>query len=433
MKVGMVGLGKLGFPVAMAMDLSGHHVYGYDVDDKRMTKEQKFHEVGPNGDNFDDILATSDIDFVNLETLVRESELIFIAVQTPHQKEFEGDTPLPTGRADFDYTYLVDAVKRIERYVQAINEELKHAGEQATMRDVVIISTVLPGTIRREVLPVCPHLRIAYNPYFTAMGTVMPDFFNPEFVLIGTDNPGLFHKMRHFYRNTVHGVRCDIQPMGIESAECAKVLYNTFIGMKIVFANTMMEICEKVPEADHDEVYRTLMCATDRLISTAYLRGGMGDGGGCHPRDNIALSWFAREVKLSADFFTMIMQTRERQSKWLADMAIKYSLENKIRHIVVLGTAFKKGTAMETGSSAILLYHQLVDAAQSHRGRGLEIDRWDPKIDTAKEFSAAVFVIGCNHEELTSFPFPEGSIVIDPWRMIPDSDGITVKRIGQRE
>ena len=89
--------------------------------------------------------------------------------------------------------------------------------------------------------------------------------------------------------------------------------------MKNSRANTMMEICQKT-EADVDDVTAAISMATDRIISPRYLRGGMGDAGGCHPRDNIAMSWLAEELGLSCNPFEDMMRAREKQTRWLATL-----------------------------------------------------------------------------------------------------------------
>ena len=131
--------------------------------------------------------------------------------------------------------------------------------------------------------------------------------------------------------------------------------YNTFIGMKIAFANTMMEICHKTG-ADVDAVSDAMSLATERLISGRYLRGGMGDGGGCHPRDNIAMSWLAGELDLSYDFFDSLMKCREEQTMWLANL-IKEELQGNdhLNEVIILGQAFKEETNLTVGSPATLL------------------------------------------------------------------------------
>jgi UDPglucose 6-dehydrogenase len=138
----------------------------------------------------------------------------------------------------------------------------------------------------------------------------------------------------------------------IRTAELTKVAYNTFIGLKIAFANTMMELCEKTG-ADVDDLVDALCLGTKRILSPAYMRGGMGDGGGCHPRDNIALSWLAREHSLSYDLFEALMLCREQQTAWLATHVHEEWLKG--REVEILGKAYKPGTALTVGSPALLL------------------------------------------------------------------------------
>src|SRR2546423_668973 len=174
------------------------------------------------------------------------------------------------------------------------------------------------------------------------MGTTVRDFLNPEFVLIGSDRAsgnGTVgdSRLRGFYR-TLHD-----RPLfetDVKTAELIKVAYNTFIGQKIVFANAMMELCHKVG-ADADDLAAALGLAGDRIVSPRYLRGGMGDGGPCHPRDNIALSWLSEELGLSHDIFSDIMEAREHQAEWLTDLIAERA--NGIP-IVVHGKAFKPDT-----------------------------------------------------------------------------------------
>ena len=176
-----------------------------------------------------------------------------------------------------------------------------------TSRVVIIISTVLPGTIEREIKPLLsPCVKLCYNPFFIAMGTTVSDFLNPEMVLFGVDDPDALAKAKEFYGTITDA---PFHEMSIVNAELVKVNYNTFITMKINFANNLMEICHKMKEqgADVDVVIDALSDCTKRIISPTYMRGGMPDGGGCHPRDNIALADFAKRYNLSNDIYTKSM------------------------------------------------------------------------------------------------------------------------------
>lgn len=269
MNIGFVGLGKLGLPCALAVEANGHKVFGCDINPNVKTiletKKLPYREVGAQ-----EYLNNTNITFCSTEEVVKNSEIIFVPIQTPHIEKYEGITRIPTDRVDFDYTYLKNGIQQLSTILD----------EQGQDKIVIIISTVIPGTVERELKPILSkHLKLCYNPFFIAMGTTIQDFVNPEFVLFGVDDHEAAMKAKEFY-STIHNR--PFYETSIKNAELIKVSYNTFIGMKIVFANVLMEICHKIG-ADVDAVTNALKMGTDRLISKKYLSGGMGDGGGCFP------------------------------------------------------------------------------------------------------------------------------------------------------
>lgn len=445
MKVGMVGLGKLGLPCTVAMATKGHDVMGFDLNPDRMRYgPHPEREAGPDGTgDYNEILkefakydpspsrALGSLRFGTLQEVVDHAEVLFIAVQTPHEPRFEGITRLPPERADFDYRHLMTAIADVAVAVGDRAERDRKRGSVQRNLVTVIISTVLPGTIRARIRPLCNHfMRICYNPYFIAMGTTMRDFLNPEFVLFGSDDSSAADVAEELYRSCLAvedgGVKRYTVPFfrtGIENAELVKVAYNTMISLKIAFANTLMEICHKSSGCNVDEVQRGLSLATWRLWSPAYTKGGMGDGGGCHPRDNIALSWLARKLDLSFDLFEAAMLQRENGTEWLADLMGQHDLPKAI-----LGMAFKEGTALTVGSPALLLKAILEERQER------PVRTWDPHVDGPKlpEWFRLphVFLIGARHEEFKTLAFPTLSVVIDPWRFIPDQDDVEVIRVG---
>ena len=147
------------------------------------------------------------------------------------------------------------------------------------------------------------------------------------------------------------------------------------ISTKISFVNTIMEACHKLPNTNVDDVTNALKMANRRLISDAYLSGGMGDGGGCHPRDNIALSHLSQKLNLSYDWFDSIMMQREKQSDWLANLVIDNS---KNRQINILGKTFKPETNLLLGSPSILLKNLIEE-------KKFKVYSWDPYVDKPYE------------------------------------------------
>jgi len=422
MNIGFVGLGKLGLPVALAVENKGHKIAGIDIDATTLTMIKNKSLLDANGTLAEgheikahELLLTSELEIMELPDLVAFSDIIFIPIQTPHDPLYEGITRLPETRVDFDYTWLREGMAELANVI----------GEQEDDKVVIIISTVLPGTIEREIKPVLnDKVKLCYNPFFIAMGTVIPDFLNPEFVLFGVDDDHAATVAEDFY-TTLHD-----RPFfhtDLKSAELIKVAYNTYIGMKIVFANTMMEICHHTG-ANVDAVTEAMGLAHDRLMSNKYLSGGMGDGGGCHPRDNIAMSWLAKELNLSHNFFDDLMVAREHQTEWLADLLeIEHKLSPELP-VILMGRTFKPDTRLTVGSPAILLENILNE-------RGIPVESYDPyhrESDDFWETPQAIYLISTKHSVFENITFPSGSIVFDPHRYITKNqpEGVKIVHLG---
>ncbi|MEN6290573.1 MAG: nucleotide sugar dehydrogenase [Methanobacterium sp.] len=407
-KIGFIGLGKLGLPCAYAIASKGHDVYGTDLntDVKEYIEEKRIPYME---EGMEKLMQEHTVNFTDLDDVVDKCDIIFVPIQTPHEYKYEGCTRIPDERDDFSYEWLKKGITDLS---ESINLQTKD-------KVVIIISTVLPGTIEREIKPIIkdnPKFKLCYNPFFIAMGTTIYDFLNPEFVLFGVDDENAATIAEDFYK-TLHNR--PFYKTAIINAELIKVSYNTFIGMKIVFANTLMEICHK-NGGDVDQVIGGLKLATDRIISTKYLRGGMGDGGGCHPRDNIAMSWLAKELNLSHNFFEDIMKAREDQTEFLADLIMEHE-----GPYFILGKTFKEETNLTVGSPAILLYNILKE-------RGVEVTHVDPFVDDFDydtELVKGTYFIATRHKFFKYLDFPEGSTVIDVWRFMGESQNDKVKYI----
>lgn len=418
MKISFCGAGKLGFSCALAIDSKNHDVMIYDINprvaDILKTRNLPFLEEGAQ-----ELLDNTRMCFGTLSEIVEHGEIIFVPIQTPHNPRYEGITPIPEERVDFDYSFLKAGVK-------ALAEEIERQGKD---KIVIVISTVLPGTIEREIKPLLnERVKLCYNPFFIAMGQTIQDYLHPEFVLFGVDDKQAVATAKAFYR-TIHDK--PFYETSIKAAELIKVAYNTYIGQKIVFANNLMEICHKLG-INVDEVTNALKLATDRLISPKYLVGGMGDGGGCHPRDGIAMSWLARELGLSYDWSEAVMVAREKQTEWLADIIIEESKKHPELPIVILGYAYKPNTNLCVGIPALLLKNILEE-------RGVKAEIIDPYVDRERDEytllgvgypEPAIYFIGTRHEIFKDAHFAVGSVVIDVWRYIPEKDGVKLLRIG---
>ena len=418
MKIGFLGLGKLGLPVALAVESKGHQVVGTDINEITL-RNIRFKTLNYIEKGAEELLKKSKLKLQTLDKIVEESDIIFVPIQTPHEKKYEGITRMPEERADFNYEFLINGIKEL-------NEEIEKQGKDKT---VIIISTVLPGTISKFIKPILgTHLKLCYNPFFIAMGTTIEDFLNSEMILFGVDDESAAKQAQKFYK-TIN--KAPFHKTTLENAELIKVIYNTFISTKIAMMNTVMETCHHLPNTDVDDVTEALSKCDNRIISSRYLTGGMGDGGGCHPRDNIALSYLARKFKLSYNWYDNIMKQRENQTEWLADLII----ENKgDKQINILGKTFKPETNIETGSPSILLKNILEE-------KGETVRMWDPHVDDSDIMKVKdeyewdkvpqLFFIGTKHKTFIDFYFMPGSVVIDPFRYLEVHDNVKYIPIGK--
>ncbi len=387
-KIGFIGLGKLGYPCALQIAKKGHTVYGYDIE--------------PINDN--QIKICKDI-----ETVVVNSDIVFVAVPTPHDPLYDGREPTSHLKPkDFDY----DIVK------QCLKEANKHMNKNQLL---VLISTVLPGTTRREFTKLITNTRFVYNPYLIAMGSVAWDMINPEMIMIGTEDgseTGDAKQLIDFYKTIMENdPRYEIGTW--DECECIKVFYNTFISAKIGLVNMIQDVAVKQGNIDVDVVTNALAKSTMRIMGPQYMKAGMGDGGACHPRDNIALRYLAEKLNLGYDLFDSIMTAREVQAKNLAKELVKHAKENSMS-IFIHGKAYKPDVNYLDGSYSLLVGHYCEKL-------GYIPTYIDPL--TGDDISACYGVVLLAHDRTVTYEYrgfdeqqnlyckiEKGSIIIDPWR-----------------
>ena len=239
------------------------------------------------------------------------------------------------------------------------------------------------------------------------MGTTIDDFMNPEFILLGVNSAQDLEEIKKFYSFITE----NCMPMDIESAELTKVAYNTFIGFKIIFANAISEIVS-ARGGDSDAITKALSSAGKRLMSEQYMTAGMGDGGGCHPRDQIAMSWLAQEANMSIDLFEFIASARDSQTLRQAEI-IKKNCEESGWKPVLLGLSYKPNSPLDIGSPARLLENYL----KSMNLNPYLIDPWIyPENNELPQES--VYFVSSRHDEFKDLSRIENSIIIDPWRFV---------------
>ena len=397
----MIGCGKLGLPCAEVMS-QHYNIVGYDI-------------------HKDPAAQIPLLD--SIKDAVENRDLIFVAVPTPHDTVYGGSKPiagLPS--KDFDYSIVQTVLAEINQYVN--KNQL-----------VVLISTVLPGTVRAYLEPRITNARFIYNPYLIAMGSVKWDMVNPECLIIGTEDgsrTGDAQVLIDFYKPIMKN-NPQINVGTWDEAEAIKIFYNTFISAKIGLVNMIQDVAEKNGNINVDVVTDALKAATQRITGPRYLTAGMGDAGACHPRDNIALRYLAERLDLGYDLFHAIMHSRDKQAKNMALKLVTLAKEYNLP-VVIHGRAYKPYVEYTIGSYSELVGHFVEEA-------GIEVAYADPL--TGDTWGGQAVILMAHNPSITYtgtgveikpnqfyFNIETGSVILDPWRSIKDIPGVTVIHYG---
>ncbi len=419
MQYSIVGLGKLGASMAAAIASRGFRVVGVDVNQRAVdllnagkapVGETKLEELI--ADNKERIRATR-----SHEEAILQSDITFVIVPTPSDD-----------RGAFSLQYAAWAFKEIGRAL----------GHKRGYHLVVLTSTVLPGSVRHGLLPILeresgktcgPDFGLCYSPEFIALGSVIRDFLNPDFTLVGEFDHRSGSLLETAYREIMpHQPPC--KRMSLENAELTKISVNAYVTTKITFANMLADLCERIPGGDVDVVCAAV--GADRRIGTRYLTGATGFGGPCFPRDNVALGFLARALGTTAE----IPETTDRFNRTLPEHRAK-SLRKFIKRgttVAVLGLAYKphshvieESPAIEMawqlfkGGARVLAYDPLArEGAQTEfRGQILLLDRLADCLAQAE----VVLIMTPDPEfaQLTPSDFPRNGhpiVVVDFWRLL---------------
>jgi UDPglucose 6-dehydrogenase len=395
MKIGFIGLGKLGLDCAEVF-AEKFTVRGYDIYPR----------------------SSSLIKICSAEETVNESDWIFIAVPTPHANGYDGSEPSSHMKPrDFGHEAVLDAINLINTHAK-------------TSKKVVLISTVLPGTTRKKFVPALDSKhQFLYNPYLIAMGSVKWDMVNPEMIMIGTEDGnwnGLAKELVDIYNQIMqNNPRYEIGTW--DECEAIKIFYNTFISAKVGLANMIQDFAMKIGNINVDVVTNALAKSTMRIMGPKYMTAGMGDAGACHPRDNIALRWLAQEYDIGYDMFDTIMSAREIQAKNLADFLVGLAKQHRLP-IIIHGKAYKPDVPYCIGSYSTLIGHYVKE-------HNISLHYVDPLADNSvnviEDVTVPAVVLMAHNRNITYgytgeaqkdsfyFDIKPGSIIVDPWRSIP--------------
>lgn len=406
MKVSVHGLGKLGLPLACVLAEAGHQVVGTDVNVDALklisAGETPFFEP-----MLDRLLTSYEVqDNFQVTEFVHEavdaSEVHFVVV------------PTPSGAGGFfTNKYVLEAVT-------AIGEHLHKPGHL-----IVVVSTVMPGSGDNEIIPaiekasgmkVNEGFGYVYNPEFIALGSVIHDMHHPDFLLVGASN----HWSEVTWNAATRGVaipHTPIKNMSVINAEIAKISLNSYVTMKISYANQLAEICEQIPGADASVVANAI--GHDRRIGSSYLKPGTAYGGPCFPRDSAAFAALGESYGLLTELAEATDNINKRQLKRVITL-IQYHLHDRSTSIVVMGLSYKPGTPITEEAFGMKLYNWLSKEKYNVSG-------YDPLVNPDWGWAGAdLYVITTPDPEFATVDFGN-AIVIDCWGVATTGN---VKRLG---
>lgn len=420
--IAVIGLGKLGGSMAGCLASRGFDVIGVDVSQKAVdalnSGRAPAQETGLDelvGKNRERLRAT-----LSHEDAVLHSDLSFVIVPTPSDD-----------RGAFSLQYVAYAFEAIGKALR------KHDGYHT----VVLTSTVLPGSTRCGLLPILEKFSgkkcgedfgLCYSPEFIALGTVIRDFLNPDFFLIGQFDERSGTALESIVSRVAMN-NAPIKRISIENAELAKISLNSYVTLKISFANTLADLCERIPGGDVDVVSDAI--GMDKRIGRRYLTGGFGYGGPCFPRDNVGLDFLGKHLGAS----TRLLEVNDEFNRTISPRFVE-KLKPYLREgstVAVLGLAYKPLSHVVEESPGIYLCRTLA-------GRGFRVIGYDPlaaeEAHLALQYHALVAdsLASCLQDAeciLVTMPDEvykalkpadlltnkESVIVVDFWRCLPDS------------
>jgi UDPglucose 6-dehydrogenase len=343
--VSIVGLGRLGSPMVACFAAKGHKVIGVDVNEEVVRQindgvapvfEPGLQEILQS--NRKRIYATTDY-----SEAIEKSQITFIVV------------PTPTGE---DGGFSLDHVKKAAK-------EIGDALVRKTgFHLIVLTSTVLPGACDQAIQPILERrsgkhcgvdFGFCYGPEFIALGSVVRDLLNPDFILIG-ESDQRSGKLLANLDQTICDNKPPVARMNIVSAELTKVAINSYVTLKISYANMLAEICEHLPGADVDVVTSALRL--DSRIGEKYLKGAVGYGGPCFPRDNTAFAFAAGQLGVQATLAEATDVVNRHQTNRLAERVVSRLLEEGT--VLILGLSYKPGTDVVEESQGLRLARSLL-------------------------------------------------------------------------
>lgn len=335
----------------------------------------------------------------NIDATIKESEMIFISVNTPTKTYGKGKGMA----ADLKYVELC----------------ARNIAEVATTDKIVVEKSTLPVRTAQAIKSILNNtgsdvnFSILSNPEFLAEGTAIQDLLNPDRVLIGGESEDAIESLASVYGSWVSQDK--ILRTNVWSSELSKLTANAFLAQRISSINAISELCEHT-EANVNEVAKAI--GMDSRIGSKFLNASIGFGGSCFQKDILNLVYIARSYGLNAvaDYWEQVIILNDHQKRRFSDKLIS-TLYNTVsgKKIAMLGWAFKKDTNDTRESAAIYVADHLLNEQAN-------IAVYDPKVSSKKVQADLNYLNTRSEEENNNLV----DTFLDPYETTKDAHAVAI-------
>ncbi|MFL2674583.1 MAG: nucleotide sugar dehydrogenase [Candidatus Actinomarina sp.] len=398
MNLVVIGTGYVGLVTGVGFASLGNSVSFIDLDENKVLKlkdkQVPFYEPGleehfQNNETFSRMSFTSSYDEIEWE----ETDVVFICVQTPNNLE----------------TNSVDT-----RFLESAITEINNLNNQKLV--VTVKSTIPPYEIEK----VCNKVgmdknKITFNPEFLREGTAIEDFFQPDRIVIGGNDPEKLLVLRELYKD-FDAELIETDPI---SSQLIKYLANTYLPLRLSFVNEAARLID-YSNGNQEDVLKGV--GLDSRIGSHYFRPSPAWGGSCFPKDLIEVNNFYKEGEVTLPLISNIIESNDVQTKWTVDKLTSILINENINSVLLIGAAFKEDTDDLRNSPTLDIYKMLhqKDINTFIYDEMVELDEYNSvdNLDDVSEKTLVVLMYPIKKtlmERIESIITDTNSILYTPW------------------
>lgn len=383
MNIGIVGLGKLGLPMLSAFVKKGFNVRGFDI--KPSTISLLRQRIIPiKEDGLSEIMNADPIwesRFTNsVEDIFNFSNILFLILPTPSKED-----------GTFNSSFIEQSLKQFNEF----------ARDKKTHKDIVISSTLNPNDCKRF-QHMFESVNLVYSPEFIALGSVLHDMLNPCTCIIGSNSHELSLKIQSVYEK-LYDSTPQYFHLGFTESEIAKISINSYITMKISFANTIGSFIYEMTDGNTKSIANTLQAiGSDVRINNRYFKFGTGYGGPCFPRDNRCLSVHLKSKNINST----LPSSSDSLNDWLLEFFKKKIDISKYKNIVYVGLSYKNKSDFVEESFILKLHGLILQPNKKYYFIDSKIEKYNSliKLDNIDKLSTdeTLFLVNYADDEILS-------------------------------